>query len=90
MIIIALAFISLEITGSRQPSADISWIDDSSHLSRFLASKEVQKNSTFSDLCKITAHAGLTYIRITPLWLKKKPWEHFGTYEMMCIKEAHE
>ena len=36
-----------------------------------------KKKSTFCDLCKITAHAGLIYIRITPLWFKKKPWEHF-------------
>ena len=39
-----------------------------------------KKNSTsflVCDLCKITAHAGLIYIRITPLWFKKKPWEHF-------------
>ena len=36
-----------------------------------------KKNSTFCDLCKITSHAGLVYIRITPLWFKKKPWEHF-------------
>ena len=42
-----------------------------------------KKNSTFCDLCKITAHAGLIYIRITPLCLKKKPWEHFLFY--ICL-----
>ena len=47
-------------------------------------SKEVHNLGTFCDICKITAHAGLIYIRNTPLWLKK---EALGTFFILYLSQ---